>query len=70
MERMMKPEEVADLLRVSKGTPYSWAYRRRIPFVKVGRSLRFKESDIEELIRSGTTCASRQLRKDEVQEIP
>ncbi len=59
MERMMKPEEVADLLRVSKATPYAWAYRRRIPFVKIGRSLRFKQSDIEELIRSGTRSASR-----------
>jgi len=55
-------------VRVSKATPYAWAYRRQIPFVKVGRSLRFKQSDIEELIRSGTTYASRQLRVDDGRE--
>ena len=57
MDRLMKAKEVAELLRVGKATPYAWAYRRRIPFVKVGRSLRFKQSDIEELIRSGTRSA-------------
>ena len=66
----MNAQEVAKVLKVGKATPYAWAYRRVIPFVKVGRSLRFKESDIEELIRSGTMCASRQFRKNEGQEIP
>ncbi len=70
MENLMNAQEVAKVLKVRKATPYAWVYRRRIPFVKVGRSLRFKESDIEELIRSGTTSASRQFRKNEGQEIP
>ena len=65
MEHLMKAKEVAALLKVAKTTPYAWAYRRQIPFVKVGRSLRFKQSDIEELIRSGTTYASRQLLDDD-----
>ena len=65
MEHLMNAQEVAKVLKVGKATPYAWASRRRIPFVKVGRSLCFKQSDIEELIRSGTTYASRQLRVDD-----
>lgn len=54
MERLMRAKEVAELLKVGKATPYAWVYRRRIPFVKLGRSLRFKQSDIEQLIQSGS----------------
>ena len=49
LERLLTPEEAAELLQV----PLSWVYqhtRRRsldhIPFVKVGRYVRFREKDL------------------------
>ncbi len=47
--RLLTPEEAADLLRVR----VSWMYQRtrrrsrdRIPFVKVGHYVRFREEDL------------------------
>jgi len=39
-------EELAVLLRVRKGTIYNWVHRRKIPFVKVGRLVRFDPVEI------------------------
>lgn len=35
------PKEIADLLRVSPKTIYYWVKRNEIPFIRVGRHLRF-----------------------------
>ncbi|MGB2890726.1 MAG: helix-turn-helix domain-containing protein [Candidatus Acidiferrales bacterium] len=49
IEHLLTPEEAAEILRVK----LSWLYQRtrrrsqdRIPFVKVGRYLRFREQDL------------------------
>ena len=39
-------EELSQLLQVSKGTLYNWIYRRKIPFIKVGRLVRFDRAEI------------------------
>jgi excisionase family DNA binding protein len=41
--------ELSRRLSVPKGTIYQWIYKRRIPFIKAGRSVRF---DPDEVIRS------------------
>jgi len=41
--------ELSRILSVAKGTLYNWVYLRRIPFIKVGRCLRF---DLEEVMAS------------------
>ncbi len=41
MEHLLTPHEAADMLGISVSTLYTWTYRRRIPFQKVGRCLRF-----------------------------
>jgi excisionase family DNA binding protein len=41
--------ELSRRLSVPKGTIYQWIYKRKIPFIKAGRSVRF---DAEEVIRS------------------
>jgi len=47
-------QEAADFLRWSVPTLYSYASRRKIPFIKLGqKSLRFRLSDLEKLIRAG-----------------
>jgi excisionase family DNA binding protein len=47
--------ELAKRLNIPKGTLYNWVYLRRIPFVKLGRSLRFDQDEIERIVRSSST---------------
>ena len=44
--------EAAGALKVSSSTLYGWVWQRRIPFVKVGRALRFERADLEKFIQS------------------
>jgi len=44
--------EAASLLSISVSTLYGWVWQRRIPFVKVGRALRFDKADLERFIRA------------------
>jgi excisionase family DNA binding protein len=47
-DRLLKVDDVADLLGVSPKTVYGWVYQRAIPFVKPSRTtLRFRRSEIE-----------------------
>ena len=57
LERLLTPEEAAELLQV----PISWMYQHtrrrsldRIPFVKVGHYVRFREEDILSYINRRT----------------
>lgn len=43
-------DELAAELRVSKGTLYNWVYQRKIPYVKVGRLVRFERSAIDKYL--------------------
>jgi excisionase family DNA binding protein len=54
--------EASGLLRLKTSTLRAWVLRRKIPYVKVGRLVRVRRSDIEVLIaaslvpaREGTT---------------
>lgn len=61
-DRLLTAAEVADHLGVQVSTIYKWSYERRIPSVKLrGRSLRFRLSDIEKIIRQDTRPALRPL---------
>lgn len=50
--QLMTVQEAAKLLSVSVSTLYGWAWQRRIPFVKVGRALRFIRADLENFVQS------------------
>jgi excisionase family DNA binding protein len=50
--QLMTVHEAAQLLSVSVSTLYGWAWQRKIPFVKIGRALRFQKSDMEIFIQS------------------
>jgi excisionase family DNA binding protein len=45
-------QEAAKFLAVSTSTLYGWVYLRRIPFVKVGRALRFELAELQKFIQS------------------
>jgi excisionase family DNA binding protein len=52
-ERLLTPKEVADILSVSTAWVLDHASRRRphLVSVKLGKSVRFRPSDVEEFIR-------------------
>lgn len=45
-------QDAAKFLAVSISTLYGWVYQRRIPFVKVGRALRFELAELQKFIQS------------------
>jgi putative molybdopterin biosynthesis protein len=49
-EHYLKPEEVASLLKISKYTVYEMVKRNDLPAVRIGRKLRFRQTDIDRFI--------------------
>ena len=47
MENLLTPQEIADVLGVSKSTIYQWTHQEFIPHVKLGRFVRFRQSQVE-----------------------
>lgn len=46
MQKLMTPDEIAEMLSVKKSTIYNWTHIGFIPHVKIGRHVRFREADI------------------------
>lgn len=49
-ERLLTIREAAEYLAVSVSTLYGWVWQRRIPFIKIGRALRFDPHDLTAFI--------------------
>jgi excisionase family DNA binding protein len=47
--------ELSQRLNIAKGTLYNWVYLRRIPFVKLGRALRFDPNEIDRIVHLSST---------------
>ena len=44
---LLTPDDVCDLLSISKKTLYGWTSRHEVPFIKLGRLLRFRREEID-----------------------
>ena len=55
-----KPEQLAELLQVSKPTVYKWAQEGRIEVVRIGRTVRIPAAEVERLLTEGRTVRSTQ----------
>jgi excisionase family DNA binding protein len=53
--RLIDINELSLRLNLAKGTLYNWVYLRRIPYVKLGRSLRFDPNEIDRMVRLSST---------------
>jgi len=51
-ERLLTIREAAQYLAVSVSTLYGWVWQRRIPFVKIGRALRFDSHDLAAFVEA------------------
>ncbi len=52
-KRLISVEDAARYLGVKKSTIYSWAWRRKIASVKMGRRLLFDREDLDRMIEAG-----------------
>jgi len=50
MIKLLTPEELSSILNVKVSTIYKWTHMGIIPFIKMGKLIRFKEEDIKEWI--------------------
>jgi len=50
MEKLLTPQEIADILGVQPSTIYQWTHQGYIPHVKIGKFVRFKEKDVEKWV--------------------
>ena len=60
--------EAASLIRLKPSTVRAWVLRRRIPYVKVGRRVLFRRSDLEALITSSVVPARTENAKETKQQ--
>ena len=54
MEKLLTAKQVGELLEVKVSTVYDWVYRGVIPYVKLGRLIRFKKPEIFRWVDSHT----------------
>lgn len=50
--RLLNITELAEYLSVKEASIRSWVYKKKIPFIKVGKLVRFKVEDIELWLQS------------------
>lgn len=51
--RLMSVEHLSEFLAVPAGTIRDWVFKKKIPFVKAGRHVRFNPSDVHKWLENG-----------------
>ncbi len=51
MDKLLTPKQLSELLQVDLSTVYLWTHTEFLPFYKLGRSVRFAESEVLEWVR-------------------
>jgi len=51
LQKYLSPQELAEMLRVDITTVYGWTSDRKIPFIKIGRLVRFDFIKIEKWLK-------------------
>ncbi len=62
MDKLLTIDELAEALSVKKSTIYQWVHLGLIPYIKVGRLLRFKEGNIQKWLISRQVESSARFR--------
>jgi excisionase family DNA binding protein len=53
--KLLKPDEAAAYTRFKKQTLYSYVHQRKIPYLKIGKSLLFITEELDTWILNGAT---------------
>lgn len=59
---LLTVQEAAQYLAISVSTLYGWVWQRRIPFVKVGRAVRFDPAELESFVDANRVRSRSALR--------
>lgn len=64
--KILSAKEIAEFLKVPVSTVYAWTSGNRIPYIKIGKHLRFNLEEVLDFFRERTkikqhTCHSKQL---------
>jgi len=51
MNTYITPAQLADNLNISIKTVYDWVFYRKIPYLKIGKLVRFKDTEIEKWLK-------------------
>jgi excisionase family DNA binding protein len=61
MKQLLTVKEAAELLGVKPSTLRSWIWQRRIPYIKLSRSVRIAPEALQEIIANNTIIAEEPL---------
>lgn len=61
MERLIGIDQAAEILGVKRSTIYQWVSMKKIKHIKVGRLVKFRESDLKEFIEANTSEVDERL---------
>lgn len=51
---LMNIQQAAEYLGLSVGTLYQWRCQRKVPYIKVGRKLKFKKDQLDQWLAART----------------
>jgi len=54
MNNLLSINQTAEILNLKVPTLYRWVHEKKIPFVKMGNKLRFKQEEITEFIEKNS----------------
>jgi len=57
VKRLIDITEASEYLGIKKSTLYSWRYQKSIPYIKVGRLLKFDLQDLDNWIQKNKVKA-------------
>jgi len=53
-KQLLDTKEASEFLGIKKNTLYEWVIQRKIPFIKVGRLVKFRQEDLESWLKKRT----------------
>jgi len=53
-KQLLDTKEAAEYLGISRNTLYEWVIQNKVPFIKVGRLVKFRKEDLEEWLKKRT----------------
>ena len=62
--KLLNVQEVAKLIGVRPSTIYQWTHQEYIPHIKIGKLVRFKDTDIEKWLNSLKTVGRNSRKLD------
>ena len=56
--KLLSPQELSDVLSISIETVYAWTSQKRIPYIKMGRLVRFNMDEVNKWLERQRVKAS------------